>query len=362
MTVYKEEEHAPVFTTNQEENYTEVSVSVAKFNQSSTYERESGNILSSKPIKTRKETKKISNNFLKKRTCNEVHDEDNIVNNLFESPPEKRIKKDENTRGSKKEGKAFSLKHSKDTVSILDKQAHVTDKSKPKFGKIKEHEDCHCNQNIQEICKGHDGAGSFYSKPIVVYSDIKCLSEKGWINDAVLNLYFYTKFGRANNKYKVHSPSDATFFYRAFCENEERREKLVNRLPDALTTFNAFILPIHNVNHWTLAVVNFEKECFEYYDSKLTSTGKQFAFQVFEDLKTLMQLHARRINSKMNCEEWKQECYGDLLIQENNNDCGICVIHFTELLFPGPIMENYLTSTACMRTIVKCYILQKQKK
>ena len=96
----------------------------------------------------------------------------------------------------------------------------------------------------------------------------------GWLNDEVINFYLALVAERENAGGKMRVLVQSTYFWTNLTKpqyNYQKVSRWSKRRGAAglkILDLDCMIIPINqNNSHWTLAVINFKKKRFEYYDS-----------------------------------------------------------------------------------------------
>jgi len=129
-----------------------------------------------------------------------------------------------------------------------------------------------------------------------------------------------------------------SYFY-SFLSDEERgynyqKVKGYSKKID-LFSFNKILIPLHLVNHWCLAIINFEEKKIEYYDSL-----KGNNYTCFKVLKTyLSDERKNKNNSEYDLSDWTEYSPKNIPEQRNGYDCGVFMCQFAKHLAFGKLLS-----------------------
>lgn len=160
-------------------------------------------------------------------------------------------------------------------------------------------------------------------------SDIQKLRNFEWLNDECINSYMAVLAERS--KKNSHLPDCHffnSFFYMYLSTNGYNYEKVKNWTKNVdIFTKNKVIIPVNLSNtHWTLAVINFDTKCFEYYDSLGNSN-----FECLERLRRYIKDQYRtKHGGEYDLSEWRDMYPKDIPHQTNGSDCGVFVCKYAD--------------------------------
>jgi Ulp1 family protease len=101
-----------------------------------------------------------------------------------------------------------------------------------------------------------------------------------------------------------------------------------------LSSYDLVLIPIHvHLNHWTLAVINYQRQRIEYYDSLGNSN-----VDCCNNLKRYVVDEYKMINPSkplININEWTIETARGIPHQNNGSDCGMFAIKYADYLSEG---------------------------
>jgi sentrin-specific protease 1 len=150
-----------------------------------------------------------------------------------------------------------------------------------------------------------------------------------WLNDDLLDAYFYAITKRASKRegmLKVEGVS--CFFYQA--PDSSKRKFITSLLCKNIFKLHMLMFPVHvNSNHFILAVVNFPKKRIELYDSYRQSHQK-----ILFDLLAFLIREAQEQSEKVDFSNWTMEHLTSPL-QNNEVDCGVFACTTADYLAQG---------------------------
>lgn len=185
-------------------------------------------------------------------------------------------------------------------------------------------------------------ARSIYSLTIKKES-LDSLKFGEWLNDEVI-LYYFQLFALKNsgeefrsiNKCRNFWVMDSNWYKYLFNSNIGGFQHALNQ--SFQRDYGMIIIPIHSKDHWTLCVVDFEKEVMIYLNS-LTTYDTLNYIQVFKNLKEEFSnipegnLTQRQRIIKRRIANYAERVIEDKLPQQNNCiDCGVFMMKFAEAL------------------------------
>ena len=154
--------------------------------------------------------------------------------------------------------------------------------------------------------------------------DFSLLCERGWLNYEIVNAYFLLIREQSIRESCSSNPgcegqgievvNSAFFVFRAPAERSKFFEKLRCK---NLFTLHMLMFPIHDRNHWILAVVNFRKKQIAIYDSCRKSHLRRL-----KQLLAVLEEEARRLRVEVDFTCWALVS-GLSPEQSNNDDCGM---------------------------------------
>lgn len=160
-------------------------------------------------------------------------------------------------------------------------------------------------------------------------SDIYKLEPPHWLNDKVINFYFELIADRSKKKESLPKAlAMNTFFMQRLLDKGFDGVKRWTRKID-IFAYDIMIIPVHVINHWCLAIINFYDKVIRYYNSQSLSNnthilGKLSAYLQYESRD---KKKAAFVNS-----DWKEETMRGIPQQENDMDCGVFCCMFAECL------------------------------
>ena len=138
---------------------------------------------------------------------------------------------------------------------------------------------------------------------------LKSLSPKAWVSATALELIL-----------NCIKPEHCRVLNSGFVPQEANKlsEKKLLRLKDETKLW----LPLNHGDHWTLAIVDFNKTTITVYDSSPTSHYEQEIYNVIQALTSYLNQHEKLQGSMWKTDQQRQHQ------QSNSDDCGIFVLIF----------------------------------
>ncbi|CAA0834822.1 Ubiquitin-like-specific protease ESD4 [Striga hermonthica] len=186
------------------------------------------------------------------------------------------------------------------------------------------------NFNWEKVVVSHDNSNIDISG-----EKLQCLRLQKWLNDEVINLYLYLLKEREEREpqkfLKCHFFN--TFFYKKLISGIDgynfqavRRWTTQKKLGYHLLDCEKIFVPIHQVAHWCLAIINNKDKKFEYLDSL-----KGFDSQVMSALSRYYVDEVKdKIGKDIDVSSWEQVFVTNLPEQENGFDCGMFMIKYMD--------------------------------
>lgn len=166
----------------------------------------------------------------------------------------------------------------------------------------------------------------------VTCKDLKTVLGTNWLNDVVIDFYMGLVAERSNEvpgSRRVHALT--THFFNVL---RNRGYEAVRRWTDNvdLFSYDLVLVPIHDMDHWSLAVLNIMNRTFEFYDSM--GRKNRNCYQVL--MAYLKKEHQDKRKFPLTPKE-KWECHyvKNLPQQTNSHDCGVFVCLYAECLARG---------------------------
>jgi sentrin-specific protease 1 len=174
---------------------------------------------------------------------------------------------------------------------------------------------------------------------------VHCLRDREWLNDEVIDFYFELlkermKRNANDDSKRAGSKVKAHYFNSKFAEllrNGYYDYKKVKRWSKGakvkIIELDKVFIPVHvGGDHWCLAVINFVKKRFEYYDSLGGSPGR-----IFTCLRKYVQDEAASYSGQANYDlsEWKDYVPKDIPNQDNGSDCGVFTCKYADYMGEG---------------------------
>lgn len=177
----------------------------------------------------------------------------------------------------------------------------------------------------------------------LLYSQIKCLESKCWLNDEVINFYLSMVQEYNENNRKKEGTSSlpkiyifSTFFYHSLSSdgyNYKRVQRWTKRKNIDIFSFDMILIPLHVFgNHWTLGAIDIKRKHIKLYDSLNGENIKFFTYI----LKYLRDEAMDKKRIQMDFSDWIYNKDGKsengIPFQENGYDCGVFTCMFAKCL------------------------------
>ncbi|XP_075549854.1 sentrin-specific protease 1-like isoform X1 [Dermacentor variabilis] len=166
----------------------------------------------------------------------------------------------------------------------------------------------------------------------VTWKDLNTVLGTNWLNDVVIDFYMGLVAERAkevSDGLRVHALT--THFFNVL---KNRGYEAVRRWTDTidLFAFNLVLVPIHDLDHWSLAVLNITNQTFEFYDSMGRKNWN--CYQVL--MAYLRKEHKDKRKRPLTPDvKWECQYVKNLPQQTNSHDCGVFVCLYAECLARG---------------------------
>lgn len=166
----------------------------------------------------------------------------------------------------------------------------------------------------------------------VTCKDLKTVLGTNWLNDVVIDFYMGLVAARSNEtpgSLRVHALT--THFFNVL---RNRGYDAVRRWTDTvdLFSYDLVFVPIHDLDHWSLAVLNMTNQTFEFYDSMGRKNWR--CYQVL--MAYLRKEHQDKQKIPLTPDvKWECHYVKNLPQQTNSHDCGVFVCLYAECLARG---------------------------
>lgn len=166
--------------------------------------------------------------------------------------------------------------------------------------------------------------------------DLALLSPRQWLNDEIVNVFFELIEARAkrkdpgkpNLKIMILTSYFTVKFDRGYSYSSVRNWS--KKRGFKLIEMDKVLIPIHvSGNHWCLAVINFIKKRFEYYDS-MGGRNDTILGHLRNYVKDEAKLHSGQADYDMS--EWVNYTPQDIPAQHNGYDCGVFACTYADYL------------------------------
>lgn len=200
-----------------------------------------------------------------------------------------------------------------------------------------------------------ESVSGVYKNGTLHNSDLRTLTQGKWLNDEVINCYFElvaASSSRENGQEKgTRCLAMTTFFYTALTGRgyDYKRVEKWTRGVNVLSDYTHILVPIHRINHWTLAVVNIREHKIAYYDSLgRNDGGKQVCQHLSHWLRdeTITKMakseEKEEEEGKMKVkrkeevkDSWQTVFPRGIPLQKNGSDCGVFMCKYAECVAFG---------------------------
>ncbi|XP_064483155.1 sentrin-specific protease 1-like isoform X2 [Ornithodoros turicata] len=162
----------------------------------------------------------------------------------------------------------------------------------------------------------------------VTVEDIHSVLRRNWLNDVVIDVYMQLITEKAEEKEGFNSIHALTthFFSVLRTRGYEPIEKWTQNVD--LFSYRLVLVPVHDVDHWSLAVLNIETKQIDFYDS--LGRRNEDCCQILMDF--LRREHRLRAGRKLLPDTWDYNFVQDIPMQTNTYDCGAFVCLYAECL------------------------------
>ncbi|PKA62242.1 Ubiquitin-like-specific protease ESD4 [Apostasia shenzhenica] len=178
------------------------------------------------------------------------------------------------------------------------------------------------------------------SNIVLTRKALQCLCSGAWLNDEVINLYLelLKERERRDPKKFLQCHFFSTFFYKRLTNGSHgydfktvKRWTAYRKLGYALIDCDRIFVPIHNENHWCLAIIDVKGESFLYLDS-LGGTD-DYALEVLAQY--LRDEFSDKSAKEIDTSSWRKEPIDELPMQKNWDDCGMFMLKYTDFYSRG---------------------------
>ena len=221
----------------------------------------------------------------------------------------------------------------------------------------------------EKFLRSSGGVGSRRSDPVLVVSEganieltwshVARLAPRQWLNDEVINFYFELLKERAARTAGRKMYFFNSFFAAMFQDGYNYKKMRVTKKRDyKIVELDKVFIPVHvpAARHWCLAVINFGKQRFEYYDSLGDGPGN-----VLDCLRRYVVDEAATYSGQKNYDlrGWVDWVPTDIPQQLGQNDCGIFTCKYADCLSDGLGLDFMATDMPTIRERILAQILCK---
>ena len=156
----------------------------------------------------------------------------------------------------------------------------------------------------------------------ITRADLETLEGDTWLNDNIMNAYLTLIVDRKNANPKMAKVCTFNTFF-IVCHQLGYAD--VRRSTRGVDIFahDILLVPVHNTDHWAMAVVDMREKKIKYVDSKGGRNDKVLAML----LKYLSQEAEDKKKNKIKCSKWKLTHDENLPRQRNCSDCAAACLH-----------------------------------
>ncbi|KAH6922318.1 hypothetical protein HPB50_013100 [Hyalomma asiaticum] len=160
-------------------------------------------------------------------------------------------------------------------------------------------------------------------------ADMHTLADGRWLNDEVVNFYMNLIMERSEKEGTPRVYAFNTFFYPKLLNGGHAALKRWTPYVD-LFSFDILLVPLHSPGHWCLAVVDFRRRHFAYYDSLNAAVYDQIGcLELLQQYLEDESQHKR--NHGLDWENWTLKIM-DVPQQQNGSDCGMFTCQYAECI------------------------------
>jgi len=180
-----------------------------------------------------------------------------------------------------------------------------------------------------------------------------------WLNDEIINFYLALVAERQNAGGKIRVLAHSTYFWTNLIRPQYNYQKVSRwskrrgAAGSKILDLDYMIIPINQNNmHWTLAVINFKKKRFEYYDSLGGNPDTRKLYT-----KYMANFIQDETGGKADLRDWQNYQMDKSPRQANGSDCGLFVIKTAEMIVRGVTPSLPPEKTALLRRRVLAQIV-----
>merc|ERR1711962_984121 len=168
----------------------------------------------------------------------------------------------------------------------------------------------------------------------ITKKDLYCLTGDRWLNDKVIEFYLQMIAARSSTSLYGKMPTIHTmstyFFLNLIMRGYEGSIQRWNKDVD-IFTFHMVLVPIHLLEHWCLAIIDFRNKALLYYDPM----GGENMPALSALLNYIGREHMYKKGRPIDLKLWAKEMVKDWPEQENTADCGMFVVKAAEFFSRG---------------------------
>ncbi|XP_064489857.1 sentrin-specific protease 1-like [Ornithodoros turicata] len=188
----------------------------------------------------------------------------------------------------------------------------------------------------------------------VTVEDIHTVLRHNWLNDVVIDVYMQLITDMAKKKEGASNIHALTTHF--FSVLRSTGYKAIEQWTENVDLFSyrLVLVPVHDVDHWSLAVLNIQAKQIDFYDS--LGRRNEDCCQILIDF--LQREHRRKTGRKLSPDTWGSNSVRNIPTQTNTYDCGAFVCLYAECIGRGIPFEFSSNDLPKLRYRIAYEILQ----
>ncbi|XP_064472074.1 sentrin-specific protease 1-like [Ornithodoros turicata] len=188
----------------------------------------------------------------------------------------------------------------------------------------------------------------------VTVEDVQTVLRRNWLNDVVIDVYMQLVAEMAQEKGGAGSVHALTTHF--FSVLRSRGYKAIQKWTENVDLFSyrLVLVPVHDLDHWSLAVLNVEAKQIDFYDSM--GRRNEDCCRMLMDY--LRREHRHKTGRKLVPDTWDHNFVRNVPMQTNTYDCGAFVCLYAECLVRGIPFEFSSKDLPKLRYRIAYEILQ----
>ena len=156
--------------------------------------------------------------------------------------------------------------------------------------------------------------------------DLAALEAPNWLTDNIMNVYLELIVNRNSRNPKLPKVfAFNTFFVPIYtARGYEHVRNWTKR--DDIFAFDLLLIPVHEINHWTIIIVDHRLKQIKY----MNSMGRRNDGCLAMMLTYLNEESRNKKGSEFNVDDWRLTTVQDLPQQKNNYDCGVFALKYAD--------------------------------